>query len=51
LKKLKGKEGVTITPLRPSGIVEVNNHKLNVITQGEYIDSNTKVRVLNIEVH
>ena len=49
LKKLKGKEGVTVTPLRPSGIVEVNNHKLNVITQGEYIDSNTKVRVLNIE--
>ncbi|MHC2995311.1 MAG: ATP-dependent Clp protease proteolytic subunit [Candidatus Atribacteria bacterium] len=49
LKRLIGKEGIAITPLRPSGIVEVNGKKLNVITRGEYIESNTKIRIISVE--
>lgn len=48
-KRLIGKEGIAITPLRPSGIAEVNDKKLNVITRGEYVDSNTKIKVISIE--
>lgn len=49
LNNLKEKEGITITPLRPSGIVKIYNQKLNVLTRGEYIDINVRVRVVNVE--
>jgi len=49
LKRLTGKEGIAITPLRPSGIVEVNGKKLNVLTLGEYVDSNTKIKIISVE--
>jgi len=35
--------------LRPSGIIEVNGKKLNALTQGEYIDSNTKIKIISVE--
>ena len=49
LKRLTGKEGIAITPLRPSGIVEVNGKKLNALTLGEYVDSNTKIKIISVE--
>lgn len=49
LKRLTGKEGMAITPLRPSGIVEVNGKKLNALTLGEYVDSNTKIKIISVE--
>ena len=49
LKLLNGKEGIAITPLRPSGIVEVNGKKLNALTRGEYVDSNTKIKIISVE--
>lgn len=49
LKRLTGKEGIAITPLRPSGIAEVNDKKLNVITRGEYVSSNTKIKIIGVE--
>ena len=49
LKLLSGKEGIAITPLRPSGIVEVNGKKLNALTRGEYVDSNTKIKIISVE--
>ena len=49
LKRLIGKKGFAITTLRPSGIVEVNGKKLNVITRGEYIESNTKIKIISVE--
>jgi membrane-bound serine protease (ClpP class) len=48
-KQLIGKEGIAITPLRPSGMVEVNGKKLNAITRGEYVDSNTKIKIISVE--
>lgn len=49
LKLLTGKEGRALTPLRPSGIVEVNGKKLNALTQGEYVDSNSKIKIISVE--
>ncbi|MDD5015168.1 MAG: NfeD family protein [Atribacterota bacterium] len=49
LKRLIGKEGIVITPLRPSGIAEVSGRKLDVITQGEYIISNSKIKIISVE--
>jgi len=49
LTRLNGKEGIAITPLRPSGIVEVNGKKLNALTQGEYVDSNTRIKIISVE--
>jgi len=49
LKRLNGKEGIAITPLRPSGIVEVNGKKLNALTRGEYVDSNSKIKIISVE--
>jgi membrane-bound serine protease (ClpP class) len=49
LKRLTGKEGIAITTLRPSGKAEVNGKKLNVITRGEYVDSNTKIKIISVE--
>jgi len=49
LKRLIGKEGFAITPLRPSGIAEVSDRKLDVITQGEYIIPNSKIKIISVE--
>ncbi len=49
LKRLTGKVGIAITPLRPSGIVEVNGKKLNALTRGEYVESNTKIKIISVE--
>lgn len=49
LKRLTGEKGIVITPLRPSGIAEVNGKKFNVLTRGEYIDSNTKIKIISVE--
>jgi membrane-bound serine protease (ClpP class) len=49
LKRFIGKEGVAITPLRPSGIAEFSGRKLDVITQGEYIISNSKIKIISVE--
>jgi membrane-bound serine protease (ClpP class) len=49
LKRLTGKEGVAITNLRPSGKAEVNGKKINVISQGEYIALNTKIKIISVE--
>lgn len=44
-----GKEGVTTTVLRPTGMAEFNGVKLNVVADGEYIPKNTQVRVDHVE--
>ena len=44
-----GKEGVTRTVLRPSGIGEFDGVKLNIVSDGEFIGNGAKVRVLTVE--
>jgi membrane-bound serine protease (ClpP class) len=49
LKRLTGKKGIAISPLRPSGIAEINGKKINVLTRGEYVDANTKIKIISVE--
>ncbi len=44
-----GKEGVTTTVLRPSGMAEFDGVKLNVVADGEYIPKDVKVKVDHVE--
>ena len=44
-----GKEGVTTTVLRPTGMAEFDGVKLNVQADGEYIAKDVRVRVERVE--
>ncbi|QEK12362.1 nodulation protein NfeD [Crassaminicella thermophila] len=48
-KFLLGLEGITVTPLRPAGIAVVNDIRIDVVTEGEYIEINTKIKVMKVE--
>ena len=46
---LLGKEGIALTVLRPSGTAVINNERLDVVTEGNFIDQNTKITVIKVE--
>ncbi len=43
------KEGTTITPLRPAGIVTVDGERLDVVSDGAYVEKDCRVRVVKVE--
>ena len=49
LTHLLGKEGTTVTPLRPAGSAMIGEAKLDVVAQGRFIEPNTPIRVIQIE--
>ena len=49
LRQYAGQEGVTITPLRPAGSAEVNGERLDVVTEGGYVPTGTKIIVVKVE--
>ena len=44
-----GKEGVTVTALRPAGTIEVEGTRLNAASTGDFIEKGTPVRVTGTE--
>ena len=44
-----GKEGVTLTNLRPSGTANFEGVKLDIVSEGDFIPKDTKVRVIKVE--
>lgn len=48
-KAFEGREGVTVTTLRPIGVAEFDGVRLNVVTEGEFIDRGATVRVIRVE--
>jgi len=46
---LEGKEGVAITDLRPSGVALVGEERLDVVTESEWVEEGTRVRVVRAE--
>ncbi len=46
---LVGKEGITHTPLRPTGTVIIEGRRVDVVTQGDLIERKTAVRVVEVE--
>ena len=49
LAKLAGKQGVSVTVLRPAGIVEIEGHKVDVVTEGDMIEAGVSVEVLKVD--
>ncbi len=47
--ELMGSIGATITPLRPSGIVNINGNRYDVVTAGDYIEKGEEIIVINVE--
>lgn len=41
--------GTTVTPLRPSGILELGDKRLDVISEGGYIENGKKVKIVKSE--
>ncbi len=46
---LIGKEGVTKTPLRPSGTVIVEDERIDAVTEGGFIKAGEKVKIVKVE--
>ena len=44
-----GKRGVTLSVLRPAGIAEFDGVRLNVVSQGDFIDKDANIRVVCVE--
>ncbi len=44
-----GKNGLAATVLRPAGSALINGEKVDVVTEGEFIESGTPVEVVRIE--
>ena len=44
-----GREGVTTTVLRPTGIAEFDGVRLNVMSEGEYVQSGTPVQIVRVD--
>jgi membrane-bound ClpP family serine protease len=47
--QLLGKLGKTATPLRPSGIIEINDQRYSAVAEGELIDKNVDIIVIKVE--
>ncbi len=43
------KEGVATSVLRPTGIADFDGVRLNVSSEGDYINAGTKVRIIKVE--
>jgi len=49
LDRYVGKEGVSVTPLRPAGIAKIGPARLDVVTEGGFIDKDKKLKVVAVE--
>ncbi|MFQ5570695.1 MAG: nodulation protein NfeD [Rhodothermales bacterium] len=48
-RELVGQIGRTLTPLRPSGMMEIGHERVDVITSGEFMASGMPVKVVRVQ--
>ncbi len=48
-RELIGKEGIALSFLRPSGIAEIDGKRVTVITEGEFIEKDVRIRVCELK--
>jgi membrane-bound ClpP family serine protease len=48
LKMYMNKEGTAVTDLRPAGMAMIESARLDVVTDGEYLDNGTKIVVVKV---
>lgn len=44
-----GKRGTAMTPLRPTGIAEIDGRRIEVVTEGEFIAAGSRIRVVAMD--
>lgn len=44
-----GKVGTAMTPLRPAGVGEFGTERLDVVTEGDFIEKNVPIKIVKIE--
>lgn len=44
-----GKEGIAVSGLRPSGIIEINGKRMDALSEGDYIDKGSRIEVVKVE--
>ena len=49
LTSLVGKSGKALTPLRPAGAALISGHRVDIVTQGEFVPAETEVEVIFVE--
>src|SRR5699024_10161042 len=49
LYKFIGMEGVTVTPLRPAGTALFDNERIDVVSEGSFIELDKEVKVIKVE--
>ena len=47
--ELLGKIGTALTPLRPAGIAYIDDERVDVVTEGSFIDQDSDVIVVKVE--
>lgn len=48
-QELLSKEGVALTTLRPSGTASINGTRVDVISEGEMVAKNTRIKVIDVK--
>ena len=48
-KDIINKTGIAKTPLRPAGIAEINNNRVDVVSEGGFIDKGEKIIVIDVK--
>ncbi|WP_039041700.1 nodulation protein NfeD [Sporosarcina sp. ZBG7A] len=44
-----GKTAITLTPLRPSGAIVLDGERIDVVSEGNYIDKGKRVKIVKVE--
>lgn len=48
-RQLVGRSGVALTPLRPAGAARIDDRRLDVVTEGEFVGAGEAVTVIKVE--
>jgi membrane-bound serine protease (ClpP class) len=48
-RRWEGKRGTAASPLRPAGIAEIEGERVDVVSQGEYVEPGTPIEVIRVE--
>ena len=43
------RKGVAASPLRPAGIADIDGERIDVVSQGEYLEAGTPIEVVNVD--
>ncbi len=49
LESLLGKEGKTLSKLRPAGMAEIEGRRVDVVANNEFLDEGVRVKVRDVE--